>query len=152
MGLNYSFGNVLEGLELYGENLFGIHSITYDQIAPAGDMCPFFRLFGVKRHDGVWLSWADIVGLAQGIGVQIVPVVLPPGSYSERAVHHAIISGASSCSALSRSASPEGFVVRVARAFRSDEFAKGTIAKYVRANHVQTGPTWRRTWRKAHLA
>jgi len=57
---------------------------------------------------------------------------------------------------------PEGFVVR--RAGRIPLAAKPrtasekaavnfetSVAKYVRKNHVQTDPSWKRTWRKAHI-
>ena len=41
----------------------------------------------------------------------------------------------------------EGFVVRDVAAFPVSEFSKH-VAKYVRANHVQTDKHWRETWSK----
>jgi len=41
----------------------------------------------------------------------------------------------------------EGFVVRLAAGF-SDAAFERNVAKYVRANHVQTPPDFRRSWRK----
>ena len=41
----------------------------------------------------------------------------------------------------------EGFVVRLAASFGDDAFER-SVAKYVRANHVQTAPDFRRSWRK----
>ena len=41
----------------------------------------------------------------------------------------------------------EGFVVRDIESFPIDEFSKH-VAKYVRANHVQTDKHWRETWTK----
>lgn len=41
----------------------------------------------------------------------------------------------------------EGFVVRDVNDFPTSEFQKH-VAKYVRANHVQTDKHWRETWTK----
>ena len=41
----------------------------------------------------------------------------------------------------------EGFVVRDAATFPVSDFSKH-VAKYVRANHVQTDKHWRETWTK----
>jgi len=45
---------------------------------------------------------------------------------------------------------PEGYVVRTIDGFSSQEFPRH-VAKYVRAGHVQTDETWRRTWKAAKL-
>jgi predicted kinase len=42
---------------------------------------------------------------------------------------------------------PEGFVLRVAGAFTHVHFG-ASLMKYVRANHVQTGKEWKRSWVK----
>ena len=144
----FSFGDMLEGLELYGENLFGVHSIEYDNIVSAS-LCPFFRLFGVKRC-GVWISWPSLVELGETLNLQTVPVVLPPGPYTVEQVRRVIEERATERSALSRTVPPEGYVVRKSRSFHTDEFAHA-IAKYVRKNHVQTGLGWKRKWRKARV-
>jgi hypothetical protein len=44
----------------------------------------------------------------------------------------------------------EGFVVRTAAAIPGALFPR-SVAKYVRAGHVQTDGTWRRTWKAAHV-
>jgi len=48
------------------------------------------------------------------------------------------------------SVQPEGFVVRRTHAIRGDCFSDN-IAKYVRANHIQTDASWKRTWKKAKI-
>ena len=40
---------------------------------------------------------------------------------------------------------PEGFVIRVTRAFPTKEF-ESAVGKYVRAGHVQTKDDFRRNW------
>ena len=46
---------------------------------------------------------------------------------------------------------PEGFVVRRAAGFNHADFT-GAMAKYVRANHIQTKDDWGRTWTKVKLS
>ena len=48
------------------------------------------------------------------------------------------------------SCEPEGFVIRTARGFPFNSL-ESCAAKYVRAGHVQTEETWRRTWKQAKL-
>ena len=50
----------------------------------------------------------------------------------------------------SQSVCPEGFVVRATGSFKDSNLSMN-VAKYVRANHVQTNSTWRRTWKKAKI-
>ncbi len=45
---------------------------------------------------------------------------------------------------------PEGFVIRTVAGFPFDQL-ENHVAKYVRAGHVQTDDSWRRTWRQAKL-
>lgn len=45
---------------------------------------------------------------------------------------------------------PEGFVIRTTRGFPYASLAS-SAAKYVRAGHVQTEDSWRRTWKQAKL-
>jgi len=53
-------------------------------------------------------------------------------------------------SAVGANTTPEGFVVRRIHKTPEAKFAD-CIAKYVRAGHVQTDESWKRTWRKAKL-
>lgn len=45
---------------------------------------------------------------------------------------------------------PEGFVIRTVEQFPYDNLDKH-VAKFVRAGHVQTEESWKRTWRQAKL-
>ena len=56
-------------LQLFGENMFGVHSIEYDELES------FFYLFGVLETGRFWLPWDHVTELANEIGVFIVPVV-----------------------------------------------------------------------------
>ena len=48
------------------------------------------------------------------------------------------------------SCQPEGFVIRTVEQFPYDYLDKH-VAKFVRAGHVQTEESWKRTWRQAKL-
>jgi hypothetical protein len=112
-----------DGLRLCGENLYAQHSIRYDELDS------YFYLFSVweNRRCLSWndtLSWADRLGLA-------MPPVLYEGLWDEKALQALIVNTASS----------EGYVVRLREAFLYQDFAS-SIAKWVRAGHVQTDDHW----------
>lgn len=136
-------GCIPEGYELFGENMTGIHSITY------GHLGSYFYLFAV-RSGGVWLPWDAVQDLADEIGVPTVPVVYRGQARPTDTLQGDISRWMSQPSALCSRATPEGFVVRLVEGFSDAQFDR-SIAKYVRANHVQTTADWRRTWKKASL-
>ena len=45
---------------------------------------------------------------------------------------------------------PEGFVIRTVQSFPYDQLERHA-AKFVRAGHLQTEDSWRRTWKQAKL-
>lgn len=133
-------------LELFGENMTATHSIQY------GNLESYFYLFGVRRL-GVWSTWDEVVEVADSLGLPTVPLRFR-GHVSSMKELSSIIDGKlmTEHSAVGEEVGPEGFVVRNIRAFEDDEFER-CIAKYVRANHIQTGDDFSRIWprNKAHL-
>jgi hypothetical protein len=138
-----SFQYELGDLELFGENMFGIHSIEYHNLES------FFYVFGVRSR-GVWLSWDEVVEVAERCGLPTVPVLFRGRFSSAKQLQQHIEAWMQESSAVGVNTTPEGFVVR-----RTDGFPEATfsdcIAKYVRAGHVQTDESWKRTWQKAKL-
>lgn len=137
---------VEEGAALFGENMFAIHSIEYD------DLESHFYLFAVKRSDGTFLAWDRVVETAEMLGVPTAPVVFT-GEVSSLAELQRLMderAGLRSGLAHSDDTKPEGFVVRVAGEFGDGRFDR-CMAKYVRKGHLQTRPGWPRTWYKATL-
>lgn len=55
-------------LWLFGENLFGIHSIEYDGLES------FFYLFGALKGTR-WASWDEVERIAELTGIPTVPVL-----------------------------------------------------------------------------
>ncbi|MDO4878550.1 MAG: RNA ligase family protein [Neisseria sp.] len=58
----------LQDLELFGENLYGIHSVAYSRLQS------FFYLFAV-REKGHWLSWEEVAFYAALFDFPTVPVL-----------------------------------------------------------------------------
>jgi len=56
-------------IQLFGENMFGIHSIEYNGLNS------FFYIFAALRDGSLWLSWDHVTELAEEIGVPTVPIV-----------------------------------------------------------------------------
>lgn len=57
-----------DNIQLFGENMFGIHSIEYDELIS------YFYLFGVLEDGFKWWSWDHMTELANEIGVPTVPM------------------------------------------------------------------------------
>jgi len=136
--------NFPTGIKLFGECMFGIHSIEYDNLQS------FFYLFGVLENDSIWWSWEKTEALAQKYNLALPPVVFR-GSTTISEIKMLMDDRINQPSGLGLGqVKPEGFVIRKTKAFPSSEFL-GSIAKYVRKNHLQTDTNWKTTWRKASL-
>ena len=60
---------VPDNIHLYGENMFGVHSIEYDGLRS------YFYLFAALEDGSRWLSWDKVVEIADEVDVPMVPVV-----------------------------------------------------------------------------
>jgi len=117
-----------ENMRVCGENLYARHSIEYQNLTA------HFQVFSIWEIDRC-LSWADTVEWAALLGLQTVPV-LYQGMWDEKAIK-----------ALYKPTSEdgdtmEGYVVRLAGSFEYAHFSR-SLAKFVRANHVQTDQHWK---------
>jgi len=117
-----------EGYRLCGENVYAKHSIDYASLPS------YFMLFSVWNGQNVCLSWDDTESWASRLGLSLVPV-LYRGIWSEEAAK-ACYTKLSRCGG-----EQEGYVVRLASAFRYEDFQQ-SAAKFVRKNHVQTDEHW----------
>lgn len=121
------------GFRISGENCFAKHSIGYRAL-PA-------HLVVFAVWEGDWcLSWDEtasfIAELEQRSGEKLpLAPLLYRGEWNEKSVR-ALQSGVSNFGG-----AQEGYVVRLARRFSLAEW-HASIAKYVRPNHVQSGPHW----------
>jgi len=119
--------DIPKGWRICGENLYARHSIAYENLPS------FFEVFSVWNEKNECLSWENTLEWCQLLGLNHVPV-LYHGPWDENVVR-------ASYNPEQESNNKEGYVVRVAQGFPYKDFAKN-MAKYVRANHVQTSNHW----------
>lgn len=143
--------NDLGELEIFGENLYAVHSIEYTRLED------YFFVFGVRYLDQ-WLGWDEVCFYSNALDLPVVPILdisKPPEN--DQAFRKIILSLAGAESQFGSldvhtkdSCSREGVVLR-----DFDEFQVGQlpshVLKYVRKDHVQTSKHWTRNWRPAKL-
>ena len=137
--IKYDLGD----LEIFGENMYAIHSIEYNKLPS------YFFVFAVRELD-VWYDWGGVQAIAKSFKLNVVPeytITARPTSAREL---EALIITLSKTSHFGNTC--EGIVVRRNKAFELDDdnFGYNTL-KYVRKNHVQTDEHWTRNWKKAKL-
>jgi hypothetical protein len=114
-----------EGWRVCGENLYATHSIRYE------NLLSYFLGFSLWNED-MALGWDETVEYFELMGV--VPVsTLWRGIYNEPFLR-----------TLANSLDPtavEGYVIRLTKSFCFVDFSR-SVAKYVRACHVQTKDHW----------
>ena len=128
---------------VYGEDLYGIHSIQYDAMREDET----YRVFNVRR-DNHWLSWDNMSLYAAGLNLITVPVLYRGTFNSVDEITKFFENAIKEPSELG--GAREGFVMRVADAFEDSEWSNN-VAKYVRKGHVQTDEHWTRNWQSAPL-
>lgn len=141
----------LGALEVFGENLYAIHSIEYQKLEA------HFFVFAVREGDR-WLPWEAVTFYAGLLDFPVVPV-LEAGPLPELEAHLStrVRDLAQSPSVFAsveaggqHPCTREGVVTRNAGAFPAGDLSKHAF-KYVRAQHVKTDLHWRRNWRRAPL-
>uniref|UniRef100_A0A1X7V124 RNA ligase domain-containing protein n=1 Tax=Amphimedon queenslandica TaxID=400682 RepID=A0A1X7V124_AMPQE len=132
-----------DNIQLFGENMFGIHSIEYNSLES------FFYLFGVLEDGERWHSWQSVLDYSSLLGLPTVPVLTIAEFQSLNELQLLIEKNMKSRSQCG-SSSPEGFVVRSVSSFSYSEF-ETHVCKYVRPNHIQTTDDWRLKWKQASL-
>jgi hypothetical protein len=124
-----------EDLQVFGEWLYAKHSIIYNALPT------YFMAFGVRdTKKGLWASWEEVELWADELGVASVPVLGRANISDEKKLRSLIENHARMPSLVG--SQREGVVVRVAHGFPDSEFEK-SVAKWVRANHVQTDEHWK---------
>ena len=119
--------DIPDGWRLSCESLYARRSISYENLES-----PLY-LIGVWNDENILLSWADTVEWAEMFELPTVPPIYEGTDFKEATT----VWGKNFNSETS-----EGFVVRDAGAIPYERFGNH-IAKYVRANHVQTSDDWR---------
>lgn len=166
--------NDLKDLEIFGENMYGVHSIAYNKLES------FYYVFAV-REKGRWLSWEEVKFYAALLDFPTVPeieikvplkdfyksdvnenklladwFVANLGMTWEESVETEGVLGGydpetnNSCS--------EGFVVRNKEGYYTNDGVLpvadnefNNLFKLVRAKHVKTDEHWTKNWKPAKL-
>ncbi len=166
--------NDLGELEIFGENMYAIHSIEYSKLES------FFYVFGVREQDR-WLSWEEVKFYANMLDFPTVPELK-----FEKSLSSFVESYKDENEALSNwfkenlgmswedyvntegllggfdpsTGEPcnEGFVVRDREGFKVNEGLLpvadnefDSLFKIVRKKHVKTDVHWTKTWKPAKL-
>lgn len=144
--------NDLGDLELFGENLYAVHSIEYHALEQD------FFLFAIRCQD-MWLSWEEVQFYAALFDFPCVPEIPGPQPGQDEKVWQreflALTNGRGAFDPWDIQAGQpctlEGIVSRNRNEFPVDDFAH-QVFKFVRKNHVKTTEHWKRNWRRARLA
>lgn len=141
----------LDDLEIFGENLYAIHSIQYQQIES------HFYVFGIRENER-WLSWEETQFYASFFDFPTVPVLkiieqpFNKKDYEENVL--ALVQQKSVFGSLDFSTQEpctmEGIVSRNVEEYLVEDFTKN-VFKYVRKGHVKTDEHWTRNWQRAKL-
>lgn len=145
--LQHDLGNY----EIFGENLYAIHSILYPEIDQ------HYFVFGV-RENGRWLSWEETVFIATFFDLPTVPVIGTSSLPREQAVYEQellqLVGLSSTFDSVDvqtgKPCTMEGIVTRNTEAYEATDFPNN-VWKYVRKGHVKTDEHWIRNWKRAPL-
>lgn len=143
--------NQLGDLEIFGENLYAIHSIEYQRL------CNHYYVFAIRENEH-WLSWEEVKFYAALLDFPTVPeleiIDLPVEQKVFEENIFKIVSEPSIFGSVdvlqNKPCVKEGIVSRNTASFHIDDFSKN-IFKYVRKGHVKTDEHWTKNWKKAPL-
>lgn len=130
---------ISDGLSIFGEYVFAVHSIRYERLPG------YFLMFGVREDaTGKWWSWDYVSEMAKELGVPTVPLLYDSDQFgmfetaqqleAQTKLEHLTANKGKWDNSVS-----EGVVVRLTEEFT--DFPK-SVAKWVRANHVTTTQHW----------
>lgn len=142
----------LGNLEIFGENLFAVHSIRYERLEN------HFFVFAVREQD-VWLSWEETQFYAHLLDFPTVPELgnaMEPlqSNNIETEIRWFASQESRFGSVDAQTGEPctmEGVVSRDAASYSVEAFPH-RVFKFVRKGHVQTDEHWTRNWKRAPLA
>ena len=166
--------NDLNDLEIFGENMYGIHSIAYRNLES------YYYVFAVRERDR-WLSWEEVKFYAAMLDFPTVPeieITIPlseffdPSKNENRVLENWLIINLGMTweesvetpgllggyDPITGNDCSEGFVLRNKNGFytndgvipvTSNEF--NNLFKLVRKSHVKTDVHWTKTWKPATL-
>lgn len=143
----YKTGTIPVAQMLYGEDLYGVHSIEYDPM----NRDETFRLFAARTVIGDidrFDSWHHVCCLSKVLDIPTVPILFRGAFATVADITNWFMANIGNPSTLGPSC--EGFVMRKTNTFDTGDFANNVV-KFVRPNHVQTDTHWRTNWQKCKI-
>lgn len=125
-----------DGIEVFGEWLYAKHSIHYDGSIALDSYLQIFGVYDMNKR--LWGSWDDVEKMAKMLSVPTTPVIKFVSYEKEWQLTNDITKIAQTVI----NQGHEGVVLRINYPFHFGQFSDH-IAKYVRANHVQTDKHWK---------
>ena len=129
---------------LYGEDIYGVHSIEYEPVAERAT----YYAFALRRGDGAFTAFAEVEEYARQRDIPVVPVLFKGRFESVGEIRAFLAQAHSEPSALG--GEREGVVMRLAREFPAAAF-QDSVCKSVRPDHVQTDEHWTRKWKPCRI-
>jgi hypothetical protein len=148
----HSIKHDLGDYEIFGENLYAIHSIEYPQIKS------YYHVFAIRLHD-YWLSWEETKFIAQFFDFETVPFIssVDVSTISKQQFITDILNTVQLPSKYEsidtytkQNCTMEGLVSRNLNEYPVADF-QSNVFKYVRKGHVKTDEHWTKNWKKAKL-
>jgi hypothetical protein len=142
----------LGDLEVFGENLYAIHSIEYQKLEH------HYYVFGI-RHFDKWLSWEETKFYAASLDLPTVPeLTILQAPFTQPEFEKTVLDLVEKPSVFGsvdtvtgKPCSMEGVVCRNTGEYAVADFGEN-LFKYVRKGHVKTDEHWIRNWNRAKLA
>ncbi len=144
--------NDLGDVELFGENLYAVHSIEYKKIGS------YYFIFAVRCLD-TWLSWEEVRFYAYMFDLPTVPELgsTPVKELTQESLKSSVLEWANEPSLFGstdtqtgQECTREGVVSRNIEEFPVNESLQN-VFKFVRKGHVKTDQHWTRNWKRARL-
>lgn len=129
---------------LYGEDIYGMHSIAYDAVPENRT----FYAFSLRHETGAFASFAEMSAYAIRKDIPIIPVLFE-GVFHSIAEIRAFVDHAHEESSI-LGGEREGIVIRLACGFSETEFPFN-ICKSVRVGHVKDHKHWTKNWQSCKV-
>ena len=129
---------------LYGEDIYGVHSIAYEPVAEHET----FHAFALRDGDGAFAAFDELETYARSRAISVVPVLFKGRFESVDEIRAFVERAHSEPSVLG--GQREGVVMRLARGFPAARFPDN-VCKSVRVGHVQTDEHWTRNWKPCRI-
>jgi len=131
-------------VHLYGEDIYGVHSITYSAVPENRT----FHAFSMRDGTGAFSSFAEMSDYAVRKSIPVVPVLFE-GIFDSIAEARSFINQAHEEPSV-LGGEREGIIMRLACNFPESEFPLN-ICKSVRLGHVKNAEHWTRNWQPCQV-